>query len=138
MYLLDSCTISDFMKGEISTTKKLKSLSPSIICTSTVTQMEITYGLLRKFDLSHRYYDILKELFSAITIHPFNEDAANKAAIIKKNLEAKGTPIGAYDILIASIAISKDLILVTSNEREFLRVDNLTIENWRNNTKSHI
>ena len=132
MYLLDSCTISDFMKGEINTTNKLKSLSPSIIYTSTITQMEITYGLLRKFDSSHRYFGILKEFLSAITIISFNEEAANQAAIIKKNLEAKGTPIGAYDILIASIALSTDLTLVTSNEKEFLRVDDLIIENWRN------
>ena len=132
MYLLDSCTISDFMRGEINTTKKLKSLSPSIIYTSTITQMEITYGLIRKFDLSHRYFGILKEFFSAITILSFNEDAANQAAIIRKTLEAKGTPIGSYDILIASIAISENLSLVTSNEKEFLRVDNLDIENWRN------
>ena len=46
--------------------------------------------------------------------------------------QAKGVPIGAYDILIASIAVSENLVLVTSNEKEFLRVDNLIIENWRN------
>jgi len=132
MYLLDSCTISDFMKGEINTTKKLKSVSPAIIYTSTITQMEITYGLIRKFDSSHRYFEFLKEFFSAITILSFNEEAANSAAIIRKVLEEKGTPIGAYDILIAAIALSENLTLVTSNEKEFLRVDNLIIENWRN------
>ena len=132
MYLLDSCTISDFMKGEVHTTKKLKSLNPSIIYTSTITQMEITYGLLRKFDPSNKYFVILKEFLSAITILSFDENSANQGAIIRKTLEAKGGPIGAYDILIASIAVSENLVLVTSNEKEFLRVDNLIIENWRN------
>ena len=61
MYLLDSCAISDFMKGDVNTTKKIKSLSPAIIYTSAVTQMEIMYGLLRKFDLSHRYFDFFSE-----------------------------------------------------------------------------
>jgi len=130
MYLLDSCTISDFMKGETNTTQKLKSLSPSIIYTTTITQMEIRYGLLRRFDSGHRYFDFLKEFFSAITILPFNEKAADQAAIIRKTLEAKGTPIGAYDILIAAVALSENLTIVTSNEKEFLRVDNLIIENW--------
>jgi tRNA(fMet)-specific endonuclease VapC len=120
------------MKGETNTTQKLKSLSPSIIYTSTITQMEITYGLLRKFDLSHRYFAFLKEFFSVITILSFNESAADQVAIIKKTLEAKGTTIGAYDILIASIAVSENLTLVSSNEKEFLRVDNLVVENWRN------
>ncbi len=43
----------------------------------------------------------------------------------------KGKQIGAYDVLIAAIAISENLILVTSNEKEFLRVESLIIENWR-------
>ncbi len=99
--------------------------------TVTFTQMEITYGLLRKFDSSHRYFGILRDLFSTITILPFREDAANHAAIVRKTLESKGTLIGAYDILIASIALSENLTVVTSNEREFSRVYDLSIENWR-------
>ena len=132
MYLLDSCTISDFMKGEVNTMSKLKSLSPAKIYTSTITQMEITYGLIRRFEPSHRYFAFFKEFISAITILSFDENAAEHSAIIRKTLEAKGTPIGSYDILIAGIARAENLILATSNEKEFARVDNLTIENWRN------
>ena len=38
--------------------------------------------------------------------------------------------IGPYDILIASQAISRDLVLVTNNEKEFKRIKELKIENW--------
>ena len=34
------------------------------------------------------------------------------------------------DILIGSQAVSRELILVTNNEKEFKRIENLKIENW--------
>ena len=135
MYLLDSCTISDFMKGEPNTVQKLKSLSPSIIYTSTITQMEITYGLLKKFDHSHQYFTLFGDLMAAITILSFDEEAAISSARIRKNLEKIGKPIGAYDILIAGIAKAENLILVTSNEKEFSRIEQLNLENWRKEEK---
>jgi len=46
------------------------------------------------------------------------------------NLEKKGTPIGPYDLLIAGLARSQDLTLVTNNTKEFERIDNLRLENW--------
>ena len=41
-----------------------------------------------------------------------------------------GTPIGAYDLQIAAIALANNLILVTHNTREFERVDGLQLEDW--------
>lgn len=131
MYLLDSCAVSDFMRGNVNTSSRIKSLSPSIIFISSITQMEISYGLLKKFEKSHIFFKILKEFLSEISILPFDNIAAKESAIIRTNLEKKGTPIGAYDIFIAGIAKSQNLILVTSNEREFKRVSDLAVENWR-------
>jgi tRNA(fMet)-specific endonuclease VapC len=93
--------------------------------------MEITYGLLRRFEKTHSYFTVFKEFLSNITILPFDQKAAVECSMMRKVLESKGTPIGAYDILIASIAKAEDLILVTSNINEFTRIDNLKIENWR-------
>jgi tRNA(fMet)-specific endonuclease VapC len=45
-------------------------------------------------------------------------------------LRRKGTPMGAYDLLIAAHALSLGLILVTNNLREFCRVPQLIMENW--------
>ncbi len=39
--------------------------------------------------------------------------------------------IGVMDILIAATALSQNLILVTGNTREFSRVHNLHLEDWR-------
>ena len=56
--------------------------------------------------------------------------AAIEAAAIRAQLEKKGVPIGAYDLLIAGSARSRDMILVTNNTKEFERIDDLNLENW--------
>jgi len=53
-----------------------------------------------------------------------------EAAAIRVHLEKSGMPIGTYDLLIAGLAKSQNMTLVTNNTREFERVDGLTLENW--------
>jgi tRNA(fMet)-specific endonuclease VapC len=49
---------------------------------------------------------------------------------IRASLETKGDMIGNNDLWIAAHAKTAELILVTSNEREFRRVQGLEIQNW--------
>jgi tRNA(fMet)-specific endonuclease VapC len=72
------------------------------------------------------------EMFLAqgISVVPFDEEDAAHAGDIRAALEAKGTPIGAYDILIAAQARRRGAVLVTSNTREFQRVPGLLVVNW--------
>jgi hypothetical protein len=51
-------------------------------------------------------------------------------ADVSSGLERNGQPIGANDMLIAAHALVLDLTVVTDNEREFLQVDDLRVENW--------
>ena len=67
---------------------------------------------------------------STLCILLFDDSAAEEYGKIRAELEKNGTPIGPMDMLIAGHAKSKDLILVTNNTREFLRVDGLKLENW--------
>ncbi len=45
-YLLDTCVVSDFVKGEPNTLKRLKAIAPSQIAISSITAMELRYGLV--------------------------------------------------------------------------------------------
>lgn len=58
------------------------------------------------------------------------DDAAIHYAQIRAKLEIAGTPIGANDLMIAAIAVTNDLTLVTNNTREFGRIARLQIEDW--------
>jgi len=53
-----------------------------------------------------------------------------EAAKIRAQLELKGMPIDPYDLLIAGLAKSQEMILVTNNTREFERIEGLYLENW--------
>jgi tRNA(fMet)-specific endonuclease VapC len=60
----------------------------------------------------------------------FDQLAAVQYGMIRSNLESEGKPIGPLDLLIAAQTKSRNLILVTNNEKEFRRVEGLKIENW--------
>ena len=61
---------------------------------------------------------------------PFDKEDARKAGEIRATLEAQGTPIGPYDVLIEGQACARNLVLVSRNLREFERVNGLVVENW--------
>jgi len=67
---------------------------------------------------------------SAFDIVAFNDDDAEVFGLIRAGLEKRGKIIGPYDLQIAAQAISRNLILVTNNTKEFERVENLRLENW--------
>jgi predicted nucleic acid-binding protein len=46
------------------------------------------------------------------------------------DLEQKGKPIGMAYSMIASIAMSNGLVLVTDNLKHFNRIKGLKLENW--------
>jgi tRNA(fMet)-specific endonuclease VapC len=49
---------------------------------------------------------------------------------VRLQLEAGGTPIGAYDLLVAGQARRHGATLVTANTSELARVDGLRWEDW--------
>lgn len=130
-WLLDTCVLSDFARGEAGTLRRLKAASPAEIAVSAITVMEVEYGLARAPVRAARVGPVMRALLGAINIVPFSAEDARAAAALRAALEGKGRPIGAYDLLIAGCALSRGMALVTSNTREFGRVSGLRLENWR-------
>ena len=63
----------------------------------------------------------------------FDASAANIYSDLYERLKTKGAPAQRFDLMIASIAISNNLILVTRNVSDFKDIaenSNLMIENW--------
>lgn len=65
----------------------------------------------------------------------FDTEDARHGGEIRAWLAGHGTPIGAYDVLIAGQARARDLVLVTRNVREFARGPGLRTENWHVDTR---
>ena len=130
-YLLDTCVVSDFVKGDNNTLIRLRAKSPLQIKISSITAYELQYGLEKNDQLKKSVKKAVLGFMEDIEIIPFQIDMAKQAAIVRSNLEQAGKPIGSYDILIAATTLTLDLILVTSNEKEFSQIPNLKMENWR-------
>ena len=93
---------------------------------------ELQYGVCRCAPeyraANQRMVDELRTNYVSI---PFDDAAAIAAAELRALLAATGQPIGPYDLLIAAIARTHGLTLVTNNRSEFERVPGLTLADWQ-------
>jgi len=130
-YLLDTCTVSDFVKGHPNVLARVKATPPNLIAVSVLTRMEVDYGLALNAERARKLAPMLDAFFSTIATLPFDEADAKAAAAIRAALKLMGQPIGAYDVLIAGAGLARGLVVVTSNVGEFKRVSGLMVEDWR-------
>lgn len=100
------------------------------VAVSTVALYELWYGVARS-QRPRENAERLRIFFSAdIGVLPFEEADAQVAGELRAALEAVGTPIGPYDVLIAGQALRTRATLVTANAREFARVPDLEWQDW--------
>jgi len=99
------------------------------LCASSVTVMELMYGAEKSAQPERNLRDI-EGFIARLRVLHYDENAAFHTAQIRAELEKSGTPIGAYDLMIAGHARACGLIVVTNNTREFQRVPGIRMENW--------
>ena len=99
------------------------------VAISAVTLSELEYGVYASAYVEKNLISLQRFLLG-IDILAFDESAAIDAGKIRAQLRKRGEPIGPNDALIAAHAKSLGLILVTNNTREFMRVDDLSLEDW--------
>ena len=128
-FLLDTNIVSDLVRnprGRIA--DRISEVGEADVCTSIVVAAELRYGVTKKD--SPRLAAQLEAVLGAIEVLPLEAPVDAAYGVIRAGLEKKGQPIGANDLLIAAHASALGLTVVTDNEREFLRVDGLPVENW--------
>jgi len=129
-YLLDTDTCVDLLRNVPPVIEKLRTLAPDDCGISAVTSFELFAGAARARDPRRETHKV-ETLLDVIEEISFDADAARRAGALRFELEIAGTPLGPYDLLIASQALVLDLRLVTANTKEFGRVPGLSLENWR-------
>lgn len=63
-------------------------------------------------------------------ILPWDRAAVDATVAVRTGLNARGTSISQNDCAIAGHAIAANCILVTHNTREFVRIQQLRLEDW--------
>jgi tRNA(fMet)-specific endonuclease VapC len=128
-YLLDTNIVSNLVRnphGRVA--DRIKTVGESNICTSIIVAAELRYGKTKK--ASPRLNAQVDAVLGAIDILPLDSPADEVYGSIRTQLKLAGTPIGGNDLLIAAQAIALDHTLVTDNDKEFVRIDGLRVENW--------
>ena len=129
-YLLDTNICIYLIKKRPSEVlERFRQHSPQDVAISTITLFELQYGI-EKSQYRQRSEGALTKFLLPLNLIPFDRSAAMEAAAIRARLEKKGMPIGPYDLLIAGLARSQGLTLVTNNIKEFVRIVDLPLENW--------
>ena len=96
---------------------------------SSITLSELLYGV-SKSSKPEQNQMALVQFIAPLVILPYGDEAAQYYGDLSARLEKQGTPIGSLDMLIAAHALSIACTLVTNNEKEFIRIPKLKIDNW--------
>lgn len=74
---------------------------------------------------------VIKEFLSNIKILEFDESSADLFGKLKTKLKTNGNMIADMDLMVAAISIKHNGILFTNNTRDFKRIMELKIDNWK-------
>jgi|SRR5260221_2947831 len=128
--MLDTDILSEFLRGNPKVIAKVDEYlkEHGFINLSIITYYEILNGLLYKD--ARKQLAKFEEFVSLNKVIPLTQRMAKVAAAIQADLRKKGTEIGHTDTLIAGIAITNDLQLVSNNTEHFKRIKGLRLANW--------
>ena len=129
-YLLDTNVCIVYLKGRnLNLKQKLESVAIQEIAVCSIVKAELCFGAMKSAN-PERNFALQQAFLEQFVSLPFDDLAATTFGVIRSQLEIKGTPIGAYDLQIAAIALANNLTLVTHNTQEFRRVEGLQVEDW--------
>jgi tRNA(fMet)-specific endonuclease VapC len=100
------------------------------IAVSSIVLYELWYVVARSARRRENAERLRVFLSGNIETVAFDDEDAAAAGDLRAALETAGTPIGAYDLLIAAQALRSGTTLVTANVSEFARVPNLVWQDW--------
>ena len=129
MYLLDTNTVSYFLRGEGDVARRMLACRREDLALSSLTDYELWMGVFKARWPQAR----VEKMFSGLAHLPRLNFTAMEAALAAQTaaaLAAAGRSIGVIDGLIAGVALAHQAILVTRNVREFARIGGLRVEDW--------
>ncbi len=128
-FLLDTNIVSDLVRhphGRIA--HRIAEVGEQQVCTSVIVAAELRYGAAKK--ASARLSTQLEAVLGAVDVLALETPVDIVYGGLRARLEEAGRSVGANDLFIAAHALALGHTVVTDNEREFLRIDTLRVENW--------
>lgn len=137
-YLLDTCVISELARPtpNEAVINWISHIPDERLFLSVITIGEIRKGITKlpeskKKNQLTNWLNTLLEDYQA-RIYPINLMVAENWGIIQGKAENSGTPVASVDSLIAAVAQTYNLIVVTRNENDFASTNVTILNPWKN------
>ena len=127
-FLLDTNAVIAIIAANSKVITRLTEHQPGDFGVSSVVMHELYYGVYKSAKLEENLARVDALRFEVLNLSTGDARAAGE---IRADLARKGKPIGPYDLLIAGQAVSRSLVLITNNVREFRRVAGLKYKDWQ-------
>ncbi|MFZ2631100.1 MAG: type II toxin-antitoxin system VapC family toxin [Desulfosalsimonadaceae bacterium] len=138
-YLLDTCVISELARPtpNEAVINWISHIPDERLFLSVITIGEIRKGITKlpeskKKNQLTNWLNTLLEDYQA-RIYPINLTVAENWGIIQGKADNNGTPVASIDSLIAAVAQTYNLIVVTRNENDFASTNVTILNPWKNN-----
>lgn len=123
MTLSDSDVLIDYLNGrDPGFSAVTRYIQAGMLVTSTISRFEVYSGVRNP-----REREAADQLFDSIQTLEFSDLAALAAANLNQTLRLAGEPLAMADLLIAGVALSMSLPLLTRNDRHFGRIHGLDV-----------
>lgn len=127
-YLVDTNFWIECLKGASQwVAQRLRQARPTDISVCSVVVGELLPGARKHANPDARRKKVEAPLRPCPSL-PFDDRAAERYAVIRDHLERRGEIIGGNDLMIAAIALTHELTVVTNNTGELGRVPGLKVE----------
>ena len=113
-YLLDTNIVIFALRTRAESLRTRFAAAADQMAVSTITVAELAYGVERS-SRPDQNRGAVEEFLALVEVMPLDASAAEHAGRIRAELATTGTPIGAYDALIAGQARARGLVVVTNN-----------------------
>jgi tRNA(fMet)-specific endonuclease VapC len=126
--MLDTNMVGFLVRGKPAVVDRAVAASQGTLCVSAITRGEVAFGVSRR-PLRIALKTAITELWTRVDVLPWDVAVADRYGVLRANLERKGKPLGALDMMIAAHALAVGAVLVT-NDSCFAAVDGLGLEDW--------
>jgi tRNA(fMet)-specific endonuclease VapC len=128
-FLLDTNICSAHLKFPGAVAHRMLQHSGRIFVSSIVLGELLTWAY-RRSDPAPLLRQIKQELLADITVLDYDHSCAERFGQLRGSLLQRGISVSPVDLLIASVALTHDLVLVTHNTRDFASIPDLHLDDW--------
>src|SRR6185503_9543859 len=106
-YMLDTDSVGFALRGQGHVGARILDHKPSELCISAITLAELRFGAHKRD--SKKLHKLIDTFAEGLAPQPFDIDAADEYGRLAADVAKRGTPIGAFDAMIAAHALAMKL-----------------------------